>query len=114
MHSMGINLLVGRCTVRPVLGTFTKAPLTSLSDLLLISSITLPIRDRCLGALSSSIKTTSLTLIYGELLFKDLNFWYSRKFVMYVIGVPTIPEMIDISQFFSMFINICFYVYWSF
>ena len=76
MHSMGINLLEGRCTVRPVLGTFTEATLTSLSDFLLISFITLPIRDICLGGLSSSIKTTSLTLIYDALLFNDLNFWY--------------------------------------
>ena len=39
MHSMGISLLVARCTFRPVLGTFTEAPLTLLSHLLLISSI---------------------------------------------------------------------------
>ena len=85
MHSMGINLLEDRCTVRPVLGTFTEAPLTSLSDLLLISSVTLPIRHRCLGALSLCINTTSLTLIYGQLLFNDLNFWYSHKFVTYSV-----------------------------
>ena len=87
MHSMGINLLVGRCTVRPVLGTFTEAPLTSLSDLLLISSITLPIRHRCLGALSSCINTTSLTLIYGELLFNDLNVFYLFIFIFYFLFI---------------------------
>ena len=43
VHSMGINLLVGCCTVPPVLGTSTEAPLSSLSDLLLISSIPLPV-----------------------------------------------------------------------
>ena len=84
IHSMGIILLVGCCTVRPVLGTFTEAPLTSLSDLHLISSIILLIRHRCLSALSSCINTTSLTLIYGELLFNHLNFWYSRKSVAYL------------------------------
>ena len=73
MHSMGINFLVGRCTVRPVLESFTEASLTSLPDLLLISSITMCIRHRCLGALLSCINTTSLTLIYGELLFNGLN-----------------------------------------
>ena len=71
---MGINLLVGHCTVRPVLGTFTEAALTSLSDLLLICPITQLIRHRGLGALSLCINTTSLNLIYGELLLNnDLN-----------------------------------------
>ena len=37
-----------------------------------------------LGALSLCINT-ALTLIYGELLFNDLNFWYSRKFVPYSV-----------------------------
>ena len=102
MYSTGINLLVNRGNVRLVMGTFTEAALTSMSDLLLISSVTLPIRHRCLGALSLCINTTSLTLIYGELLFNDLNFCYSRIF-----------EVIDnISQFFSVFINIYFFVYW--
>ena len=104
MYSTGINLLVNRGNVRLVMGTFTEAALTSMSDLLLISSVTLPIRHRCLGALSLCINTTSLTLIYGELLFNDLNFCYSRIF-----------EVIDnISQFFSVFINIYFFVYWWF
>ena len=40
MHSMGINLRVGRCTVPSVLGTFHEAPLTSLSDSPFISPIT--------------------------------------------------------------------------
>ena len=72
MHSMGINSLVGASTVWPVLGTFTGAPLSSLSDLLLITSITLSKRHKCLGALSSCINKT-LTLIKGELLFNDLD-----------------------------------------
>ena len=84
IHSMSINLLVGCCTVRPVLGTFPEAPLTSLSDLRLISSIILLICHRCLSALSSCINTTSITLIYGELLFNHPNFWYSRKSVAYL------------------------------
>ena len=73
MHSMGINFLVGRCTVRPVLESFNEASLTSLPDLLLIRSISMSIRHRCLGALLSCINTTSLTLIYGELLLNGLN-----------------------------------------
>ena len=85
MHSMGINLLVGRCTVWPVLRTFTEVPFTALSDLLLISFINLPIRHRCMGALSPCINTASLTLIYGELLFNDLNFWSFRKPVKYSV-----------------------------
>ena len=83
---MGFNLLVGRCTVRPVLGAFTVLLLLlpSLFDLLLISSITKPRRHKCLGVLSPCINTTSLTVIYGELLFNDLNLWYSRKFATYL------------------------------
>ena len=71
MH--GKNSLVGRSTVRPVLGTFTEAPRTSLRDLLLVTSITRPIRYKCLVALSFCINTTSLTLIQRELLFNDLD-----------------------------------------
>ena len=47
----GYQLVDGPSTVRPVLGTFTEAPLSSLSDLLL----TVPIRHKCLDALSSCI-----------------------------------------------------------
>ena len=74
----GYQLVDGPLYRSTVLGNFTDALLTSLSDLLLISSITLPITHRCLGALSSCINTASLTLIYDQLLFNDLNFWYSR------------------------------------
>ena len=74
----GYQLVDGPLYRSTVLGNFTEALLTSLSDLLLISSITLPIPHRCLGALSSCINTASLTLIYGQLLFKGLNFLYSR------------------------------------
>ena len=87
MHSMSINFLVSRCTVRPVLGTFNEAPVTLLSDFVLISSITLPIRHRCLSALSSCINTTSLTLTYGELLFNDLNVFYLFIFIFYFLFI---------------------------
>ena len=82
---MGINLFVDRFTIRPVVGKFTEAPLTSLSYLLLISSITLPICHRCLGGLSSCINKTSLTLIYGKLLFNNLNLLYSRELITYSV-----------------------------